>query len=251
MLWNCCDRFYDIATLDLLASKERIIKKSMGTQVDSGSITKEEKAQLLEQVKSKLNTVTDEISNAKKENKPKKAEKLDEVMKKLESRQAMLSKITPQPPQPLKTEPQIAKLRIELKPLAKLERETKGRLLSIGEQAKMTRKTEIEDEIRGLENAAREWFEDDKSFLIRVELSRATTKETLKKAAQSASKNSLGTKGKSSGSSSWATTGTKKVGSAWSLPTASKSKTPKAPTSKQKAPGGMFAAMMDSDSDSD
>lgn len=244
--------FYDTATLDLLISKQNILKKSMVDQVDKGSITKEEKTLLLEQVSTKLNIVKDEIEIAEKESKSKKVEKLREVLKKLESRRGMLNKKNPQPPQTLQTEPQIAKLRAELKPLAKLEIETKGRLLSIGEQAKMTRKSEIEEEICNLENSAREWFEDDESFAVRVGVSQLATKEALKRITQKSSKSSSSSSSnKNSRTASWATTGTKKVGSTWSLPTAPKKKTSSSSVSKQKPPGGMFAAMMNSDSDSD
>lgn len=189
----------------------------------------------------------------KKRTNKKKVEKLNEMLKKFKTRQTMLNKITPKPPQPLKTEPHIAKLRLEMAPIVKLESDAKGRLLSIKEQAKITRKNEIEEEIYELENAAREWFESDDVFNARVEASRSAGKEAMKRESSKNAKKTSNSGSKTrSNASSWRATGTKSVGSAWSLPAGtSKKTTRKAPVVKKKASGGMFAAMMDSDSDSD
>jgi len=220
----------------------------MAAQVEEGKITRHDKAILLEQVTGRLSATEEELERAKKGNKPKKAEKLADVIRKLEMRKSKIDGIVPQAPQKLKTEPQIASLRQEMAPLVLLEQETKGRLLSIKEQTKMTRKIEIEEEIVQLENQAREWFEDDDSFAARVQASRDAAKSRVAKRAVTKKSGSVSSSTNKKGSS-WSSTGTKKT-SSWVLPAATKKSAPKS-GGKKKSAGGMFAAMMDSDSDSD
>lgn len=235
--------------MDSLAKKQGVIKKAMAAQVEEGKITRHDKAILLEQVTGRLSATEEELERAKKGNKPKKAEKLADVIKKLGMRKSKIDGIVPQAPQKLKTEPQIASLRQEMAPLVLLEQETKGRLLSIKEQTKMTRKIEIEEEIVQLENQAREWFEDDDSFAARVQASRDAAKNRAAKRAVTSKKSGSVSSSTNKKGSSWSSTGTKKT-SSWVLPAATKKSAPKS-GGKKKSAGGMFAAMMDSDSDSD
>uniref|UniRef100_A0A7S2JSB7 Uncharacterized protein n=1 Tax=Leptocylindrus danicus TaxID=163516 RepID=A0A7S2JSB7_9STRA len=235
--------FYDTVSLDTLALKAGIVKKSMAAQVESGSITKEEKAQLLEQVSSKLSAIEEEIGSS--QGKPKKLAKLTETKQKLKKREEMLGKITPQPPHKLKNEVQIMKLRTEMRPLEKLEAESRGRLLSIKETSMLTRKTEIEEEIVNLENSSREWFEGDDSFAVRVQASRDAAAAKRKQAAKKKTPGAGVSKSKPV--TKWVTPGANKPGYWGAAP----KKKPTASKPQAGKSGGMFAAMMDSDSDSD
>lgn len=144
--------FYDACDLSSLEKKETYIKSAMHKHVEEGQITSLEKNRLLEQVKEKLHGLQEEIKDAIENSKPKKLQKLQAQLQKVTERQTTLNNIhQPCPPHPLKHQPQIEKLRKELHPLLKLEKETKGRLLSIKETAAMTRKHEIEEEIIQLE----------------------------------------------------------------------------------------------------
>ena len=152
VLTNSEQEFYDTCDLTSLERKESFIKNEMHKQVEEEKITSLEKKRLLHQVKEKLDSLQEEIKDATENSKPKKLLKLQTQMQKLLERQTTLNNIQqPCPPHPLKHQPQIETLRKELHPLIQLEKETKGRLLSIKETAAMTRKQEIEDEILELE----------------------------------------------------------------------------------------------------
>ena len=232
-------QFYDTISMDSLEQKATFVKDGMKKHVDDGNITKLEKETLLAQVTEKLDGVKKEIDVASKEKKTKKVEKLSIQVDKLKQRFDTINGITPKAPSPLKHEDEISKLRKELQPLIKLEKETKGRLLSIKETAMMTRKEEIDEEILNLEENSRGWFEDDEEFQTRVDASRSktiTVKKVVKKS--SAANGRIG--------------GAKKPITNWVVPGASKKKVNKMSSTKKSPATNAFAAMMmDSDSDSD
>ncbi len=231
--------FYDSISMDSLEQKATFVRDGMKKHVDEGNITRLEKEKLLSQVKDKIEGLKKDIDVATKEKKMKKVDKLTIQKEKAMERLDMIDNITPKAPSPLKHQAEISKLRKELQPLLKLEKETKGRLLSIKETAMMTRKEEIEDEILVLEEKSRGWFEEDDEFQIRVDASRAKT-ITVKKVVK-----------KSTSSSNKAVGGVKKSIN-WVVPGASKKVTKKATGKKSSGTTNAFAAMMmDSDSDSD
>eukprot|EP00536_Pseudo-nitzschia_multiseries_P005971 jgi/Psemu1/191878/e_gw1.121.79.1 len=235
---------YDTVSIDDLKEKHTIVKEAMQKQVETdGNITAEEKKQLVSQVSDRLETISAELEDAKAENKPKKADKLTNMKTKLEQRKAMLTKITPKSPAPLKYLKEIVELQVELSPLMKLEESTKGRLLSVKETKTLARKDEILEEISELENDSRGWFEDDASFELRVKNSRASVKQASKVASK---KSSSSSSTKKSTTSAWVTS------SSTARRPAARSYG-KVGTAKKKPSdrvGGVFAAMMD-DSDSD
>ena len=63
--------------------------------VDAGALTVSEKAELLETLEGNLKSVSDEISVASSEGKPKKVEKLEEKRQGVVKRKDVVSKITP------------------------------------------------------------------------------------------------------------------------------------------------------------
>jgi len=237
---------YDTVSVDDLKEKHNIVKEAMQKQVEvDGNITAEEREQLLSQVSDRLETIDAELDSLKDQKKPKRVEKLTAMKTKAEQRKAMLTKISPKAPAPLKYQSEILELRKELVPLEKLEEGAKGRLLSVKETKTLARKDEILEEILQLETDSRGWFEDDASFDVRVQKSRVSGKQQASKAASN--KKSSGTKKSTGSSSAWVTSS-----SAMMRPKAKSSygKT----TKKKKASGGgggVFAAMMMDDSDSD
>mmetsp|Transcript_28723 Transcript_28723/g.58830 ORF Transcript_28723/g.58830 Transcript_28723/m.58830 type:complete len:438 (-) Transcript_28723:250-1563(-) len=229
---------YDSISLDALVEKEGLVKKLMQAQVESGNITRAERETLLSQVEEKIEKFNEEIATARKENKPKREEKMTQMKEKAIIRQKMLEDTVPKAPQRLRHEAEIAKLRTELSPLQKLEDNAKGRLLSVKETATLARKDEILDEISQLEEASRGWFEEDEVFMARVEASRSSANAKEKQKSRKPASAGSGYKAKPVAS--------------WVTPASSKKKAPARSSAKSKAAssGGMFAAMMmDSDSD--
>jgi hypothetical protein len=239
---------YDTVSVDDLKEKHNIVREAMQKQVEAdGDITSEEQKQLLAQVSDRLETIDAELEALKGQKKPKRVEKLTTMKTKAEQRKAMLAKITPKAPAPLKFQSEIQELRRELIPLNKLEESTKGRLLSVKETKTLARKDDILEEISQLENDSRGWFEDDASFSVRVAKSRAAA---ARAPASKAKKSATGTTKKSTGggSSAWVTSSS----SAMTRPKAkSYGKTGAAKKKKPSSSGGVFAAMMMDDSDSD
>mmetsp|Transcript_15141 Transcript_15141/g.42092 ORF Transcript_15141/g.42092 Transcript_15141/m.42092 type:complete len:439 (+) Transcript_15141:164-1480(+) len=233
---------YDTVSIDDLKEKHAIVKEAMQKQVETdGNITAEEQKQLLTQVSDRLETINADLEDAKAGNKPKKAEKLNNMKTKLEQRKAMLTKITSKPPAPLKYQKEILELHAELIPLKKLEESTKGRLLSVKETKTLARKDEILEEISQLENDSRGWFEDDASFELRVKKSRASGKQASK---ASSKKSSSGSSTKKNTTNAWITS------SSTARRPAAKSYGKVGVAKKKPSGGGVFAAMMyDSDSD--
>eukprot|EP00549_Striatella_unipunctata_P008117 CAMPEP_0118721382 /NCGR_PEP_ID=MMETSP0800-20121206/30688_1 /TAXON_ID=210618 ORGANISM="Striatella unipunctata, Strain CCMP2910" /NCGR_SAMPLE_ID=MMETSP0800 /ASSEMBLY_ACC=CAM_ASM_000638 /LENGTH=450 /DNA_ID=CAMNT_0006629233 /DNA_START=1 /DNA_END=1354 /DNA_ORIENTATION=- len=243
---------YDTVSVNNITEKEAIVKREMQQQVEeTGNLTKREKETLLKQVTDRMDNATKELKEAKG---PKKKEKLETMLGKMKERKSKLEKIDPKPPQKLKNEAAITKLRVEIRPLLKMEDSAKGRLLSIKETQTLARKDEILEEIEQLEvrdrrlttvrnklvscHAALEsgMFEEDEAFEARLDVSRNAARAKERQRAAAAKK---GPTYKATTVSNWVT------------PAAVRK--PPASRNKKKASnggGGVFAAMMmDSDSD--
>ena len=235
---------YDTISVDDLKEKHNFVKEAMQKQVEDGAITAEEQKQLLTQISDRIEMIDSELEVLKDQKKPKRVEKLTSMKTKVEQRKAMVTKISPKAPMPLKYQNEILELSRELVPLNKLEDSNKGKLLTLKETKSLARKGEILEEITELENDSRGWFEDDASFDVRVKKSRASGKQQASKAP---SKKSGGSTKKSTSSSAWTTSA-----SSMARPKAkSYGKIGTAKKKKASGGGGVFAAMMMSDSDSD
>jgi len=229
--------FYDDVGLDSLTQKENLVKAEMQKHVEEGRITRLEKTKLLAQVEEKIAVLQKDISEATEEKKPKKVQKLTAQKEKVAEREKMLSNITPTAPHALKHELEIRKLRKEMQPLLQLEKETKGRLLSLKETTILARKEEIQEEIEILEWNSKGWFEEDEEFSTRVHASRAISQQREVKKQKNAPKKSAAGSGKKTAVASWVTPAARK-------------RVVK-PAAKGKTGGSnMYAAMM-ADSDSD
>eukprot|EP00593_Proboscia_inermis_P000821 CAMPEP_0171300052 /NCGR_PEP_ID=MMETSP0816-20121228/8889_1 /TAXON_ID=420281 /ORGANISM="Proboscia inermis, Strain CCAP1064/1" /LENGTH=343 /DNA_ID=CAMNT_0011776311 /DNA_START=21 /DNA_END=1052 /DNA_ORIENTATION=- len=236
--------FYDAISGDALAAKEAHIKKELAAQVEAGKLTRAEKLTLVEQVGDKIAALNDEIADAEKDKKPVKLKKLKVMLTKAEERRKLLESITAQPPHLLKFEREIGKLRVELRPLTKLEDNAKGRLLTLKETTAISRKDEIIEEIQDFEWKSRDWFEDDESLDIRIENCRSKANAQDKQASRSKKSSSSSSYSAAGGSSKWGSKATTKFVTPGAKRATSK---PKA----KKTPGGVFAAMMGDSSDSD
>jgi len=232
--------FYDDVSLDSLSQKEAMVKTQMQEHVEEGKITRLEKTKLLAQVQEKIDALEKNISEATEEKKPKKVQKLSLQKEKVVEREKTLSNITPTAPHGLKHELEIRKLRKEMQPLLKLEKEKKGQLLSLKETTTLARKDEIEEEIVILEDKSRGWFEEEEDFRIRVDLSRAVSNQRQAK-KKVVSKKSAGSSSGNSG---------RKAVTNWSTPAARKRQVSKPAASGKSGGSNMFSAMM-ADSDSD
>lgn len=232
--------FYDTCDLSSLESKQTNTKNEMQKQVEEGKITISEKEKLMNQVIEKLQALEGDIKDATENKKPKRLLKLQNQKTKLTEREETLDAIKPCSPHRLKHQPDIEKLRKEMQPLIKLEKETNGRLLSIKEISAMTRKEEIEDDILYLEESSRGWFEEDEDFQQRIDASRAlarTKAAAVKKVVK-----------KPSGAGSATNRGSRPI--SWIVPGAAKKTAGRSAAKKKSSNSNAFAAMMmDSDSD--
>jgi hypothetical protein len=231
--------FYDVATN--LDAKGQLVRDEMHKQVDAGNVTKFEKDILLQQN-------VDKIAELKTENKS---------LTKVLQRKEMLEAIVPITTRNLKHEIDIRRLQKEFVPLIKFYDQNKGRLVSLQDSHKLTRKEEIESEILNLEESSRGWFEDDLEFDRRVRASREVLANAMK---SSAKKNSMATPrsyaaaigGGGGGENSKLNA---KSGTKWVLPAGESggyNKFSGPNKSKGNNKGSLFSAMMvDSDSDDD
>lgn len=151
-LSNAEQMLYDQVSVHDLEQKQTHVRDQMHQQVDQGKITAKEKKQLLDQVKERLDTIDNELAEAKKLNQVKKVEKLQALQEKALARSEKLTAISPiQSPPPLKHAAEIFQLKSKLKPLLELEESSRGRLLSVSETQSLAQKEDILQEISQLE----------------------------------------------------------------------------------------------------
>ncbi|KAL7544437.1 hypothetical protein ACHAWF_007817 [Thalassiosira exigua] len=191
--------FYDeVGGATSLGTKAECMKKLMHQQVESGGLTKQELDKLLQQVCDKIDAFNADIDEAMQKSHEKRASKLTAQKEKAVARKTMLEGHTAQPPQRLKHEARLVKLRKQLQPLVKLEQSAHGRLLTMKETKELAAMDDIMEEISELEEASRGWFEDDDAFEVRLEASRKKHAAAAKASGKSAS----GGKGKKPGTGS-------------------------------------------------
>ena len=135
---------YDSFSMDMLEQKEKHVKAELAKHVDEGNITRSEKEKLIGQTQERKELLMKEFEN-------KKTDSLRSQIDKVTSRLQHLQTLVPKPLLPLKHVAEIDILCKELKPLLKLEAETKGRLLTLKEATTLARKSEILDEMKQLE----------------------------------------------------------------------------------------------------
>lgn len=122
--------------------------------VDEGKLTQTEKAQLLENLKANIDTITEELALAQTEQKQKKVEKLTEKKISIEQRKLFVESITPIS-FPLKYASNIHSLISRLQPLLQLEEKGRSMSLTLADLKTLEEKDEIEKQLVEYENASR------------------------------------------------------------------------------------------------
>lgn len=239
--------FYDeVGGSTVIARKMEFMRKQMQKQVESGSMTSNELAKLIQQVSDRIDSLNNDIQTAIQQSKEKKVISLNMQKDKATARKTMLEGKSPQVPYPLKHDSEIMKLRKQLQPLLNLEQSVKGRLLTMKETKELAAKDEILNDIADLEESSRGWFEEDDVFQIRLDISRSKKipgAGVSKKSSGAGKKPGTGSRA-AGGATNWVTPGGMAARQA-ALGKKAKIKP------KPKPSSGAFAAMMDSDSDSD
>ncbi len=175
-----------------LDQKLVLLTKSMKTMVNTGQLTASETNQVLSQIESRMKDAQQLSSNEKTH--------LEERCEKIKA----IEPIT----HPLKNKAEICNLAVKLHDVEKLEG-IKGRLLSVEETRKLGEKSELLEQLQGLEQEAAGWFVDKDEVHLRIEhLKKDAISVAAHKRAASEKKK------KSSSSMGWQTVGQHK-GSKW------------------------------------
>ena len=169
------------------AEKIAFLQAEIKALVDSGELTSSEKLEL-------LTSLTKNHAEAVAAGQAKKAETIA-------ARKAVLEKATPILGR-LRLGDEIQKRYMKLFPLLALEDKARSMSLTIADLQTLSEKSDIEDQIQGLQAASRGWFERDEDFLARCghEEKGAKTRYTQQKAAAAKKTGEgLGSKGRPSG----------------------------------------------------
>jgi hypothetical protein len=191
------------------SEKMKWLQSAIKSLVDAGNLTQSEKEELKNSLETNLNTIKDEIELAKKEEKPKKVEKLEEKKSSIKARIATVSDIKPKQLR-LRHADEILRLRLKLLPLLAVEDKGRSMSLTLADLKTLEQKSDIEEKINGLETASRGWFEDEEDFQskVEIEIKEAKTKYDSKTKTAPKNKNKPVVKAPTS-SSGWATAPTK------------------------------------------
>ena len=178
--------------------------------IDEGQLTASEKEECLKTMDENLKGVNDEISKA--EGKPKLLAKLEEKKNTIQARKTALSS-KPNMTRRLKYGDEIVKQRLKLFPLIALEDKGRAMKLTLEDLNKISEKSDIEESIRGYENASKGWFVDEADFLLMCQAEEKLALDKYKAAAKKSSSSSSTAKKPSvtakSSSNAWSTAGSK------------------------------------------
>lgn len=185
--------------------KIKWLQSEIKALVDAGNLTQSEKDELKTSLESNLDNIKDEIELAKKDEKPKKVEKLEEKRTAIIARIAAVSDIKPKQLR-LRHADEILRLRLKLLPLLAVEDKGRSMSLTLADLKTLEQKSDIEEKINCLENASRGWFEDEEDFQskIEIEIKEAKAKYDSKTKAAPKYKNKPVVKASGSSSSGWA-----------------------------------------------
>jgi hypothetical protein len=222
------------------AEKIVYLQSEMKAMIDQGQLTAREKSDLINSINSNIELTKSEMEAAQLENKPKKAEKLEAKLQALISRKEVVERIAPISPDLLYSS-QIQSLFLKLFPLRALEEKGRSMSLTLADLKLLEPKSDIETEIKSLEEESRGWFQEEDDFIERcrfVETAAKSKYNTLK--ANDSKKNTK--TGSQAGKSSTASN------TSWSTITKKSSNSNSNVTTK-KSKASNFSALGDSDSD--
>lgn len=219
------------------------------TLIDAGQLNSREKAELTKQIEANVTATQVELETARAEKKLKKVEKLEAKLATLNGRKITVERISPIASD-LRNSSEIQRVYLKVFPLRALEEKSRSMTLTLADLKLLEPKSDLEAEIKALEEAGRGWFSEEEDFLERcaaVENAAKARYRTLK--AQNDSKKKTGGGSSSSSSGGGAKTG----GSAWSTvkKTGSSSTAGASYSSsvKKTSTGASFAALGGEDSD--
>jgi hypothetical protein len=218
--------------------------------VDSGKLTAKEKAEVLGHIDSNIAAVTTELDKARAENKPKKVATLEDKLKALVERKASVQRVEAVPFHRLKHCDEIMKHRLKLLALQPLEEKQRAQSLTMAELKMLEPKPDIEEAIRGLEQASKGWFADEEIFRSSCENEERLAREKYAASKRDASKKKTGSSASSTGTAGRASGGARAAPSAldWSTVGVKRAVKPSAAKSAPRGGSG-FAAAFDDDSD--
>ncbi|KAL7519119.1 hypothetical protein ACHAWX_003915 [Stephanocyclus meneghinianus] len=225
--------FYD-STIELSEKMEHVQKEAT-KHIEEGMLTSEERKILIEMNEKRIQSLMSEENSASVAEQLKKAVARKELLNR-NSEEATLP--------PLRLESQINTLRKKLIPLKALEEVSHQRYLSISETKALSEMDDLEREIERLECACQGWFEDEESFLKRVQASRDQFEAKHVKSAKGGKMSVAG------GSTARSLMSSGSGSTKWILPDGSNSKGKKnawgsGATKRRNAAGGaVFSAMM-------
>jgi hypothetical protein len=216
--------------------------------VDAGKLAAKEKAEVLGHIDSNIAAVTAELDKARAENKPKKVATLEEKHKVLVERKASVQRVEALPFHRLKHCDEIMKQRLKLLALQPLEEKQRAQSLTMAELKMLEPKTDIEEAIRGLEQASKGWFADEEMFRASCENEERLAREKYAASKRDASKKKSGNSASGSGTSG--KVGGRPAASAldWSTVGVKRAVKPAAKSGAARIGSG-FAAAFDDDSD--
>ena len=206
----------------------------MQAHVKEGKLTRKEQAFLVDQVRSKV-----------------------AAGEKLEKRLAMLEDIDATFEVPFRNGVLLTKVATDLAKIEKIEKQAKGRNMTMKELKICGERGEVEDKLREILEKERGWWEPEQDWSFRRDSGLERIMEGARRSLGKVSGGSSGGKKsvsavKKPAGGGWTTTGAAKKGTIAGFAGGGGMKR-LSPTAKKKGGGGggLFAAMMDSDSDSD
>ncbi|GAX77342.1 hypothetical protein CEUSTIGMA_g4788.t1 [Chlamydomonas eustigma] len=201
------------------ANEEKIawLQGEIRKYVDEGRLTASEKLELQASLEASLKTVDEKIAEAIAADKPKKAEKLQEMKVEALARKAAAEKINPIQLR-LRYGDEVVRLRLLLLPLIELEKKGRSMSLTMDDLTILRDKPDIEEDIVKLETASRGWFEEEEDFQARCAFEANTARIRFEGKNKKGANGKSGTGAASKGSgATWSTvaagTGGKKVAS--------------------------------------
>eukprot|EP00516_Mucochytrium_quahogii_P007155 CAMPEP_0203754006 /NCGR_PEP_ID=MMETSP0098-20131031/7677_1 /ASSEMBLY_ACC=CAM_ASM_000208 /TAXON_ID=96639 /ORGANISM=" , Strain NY0313808BC1" /LENGTH=412 /DNA_ID=CAMNT_0050644847 /DNA_START=26 /DNA_END=1260 /DNA_ORIENTATION=+ len=177
-------RMFDVVDRELLASKTTYLAGLMKSMVDEGKLTSEEKALVLSQINTKLETVDAKLAQDKKNQ-----AKLQATKEQITQRKQKVSDVKPIK-HALSNAKELRRVWRALAPMDKLLEKAgpKGRWstkLTSAEVSKLGEKEDLDNELAGLLSASRHWFETPEEFESRVDELRKTVVVHKKKPTKS------------------------------------------------------------------
>lgn len=162
------------------AEKILWLQNEIKLMVDNGKLTPSEKKDLLSSIDANIHSVGEEIAKLISDTTNPELAKLDKKKQALLARKAIIDKVVPIQHRLLRG-PEIQSLRMKLVPLHVLEEKGRTMSLTLADLKLLEEKSDLESRISELEEASREWFEDDADFKVKCD---AEAKEAKLKASR-------------------------------------------------------------------